>query len=78
MTLCSQPLSGLILRSERSECLEGSGGHGSRRRFAPPHHEAERDRAHDSYFVAFSRNRISAARSSGEPMRCSGILVPGV
>ena len=30
------------------------------------------------YFVAFSRNRISAARSAGEPMRCSGILVPGV
>ena len=28
--------------------------------------------------VARSRNRTSAARSSAEPMRCSGILVPGV
>ena len=28
--------------------------------------------------VAFSRNRISAARSSAEPIVCSGILVPGV
>ena len=26
------------------------------------------------FFVAFSKNRISAARSSGEPMRRSGIL----
>ena len=30
------------------------------------------------YFVAFSRNFTSAARSSAEPMVCSGILVPGV
>ena len=30
------------------------------------------------FFVARSKNRTSAARSSGEPMRCSGILVPGV
>ena len=28
--------------------------------------------------VARSRNRTSAARSSGSPMVCSGILVPGV
>jgi hypothetical protein len=32
-----------------------------------------------SYFVvARSRNFTSAARSCSEPMRCSGILVPGV
>ncbi len=31
-----------------------------------------------SYRVAFSRNFISAARSSAEPIVCSGILVPGV
>src|SRR5690606_16414929 len=29
-------------------------------------------------FVAVSRKSTSALRSSGEPMRCSGILVPGV
>jgi hypothetical protein len=29
-------------------------------------------------FVARSRNCTSAARSCAEPMRCSGILVPGV
>ena len=29
-------------------------------------------------FVARSRNCTSAARSCSEPMRCSGILVPGV
>jgi hypothetical protein len=29
------------------------------------------------YRVARSRNFIGAARSCGEPMRCSGILVPG-
>jgi hypothetical protein len=28
--------------------------------------------------VAFSRNFTKAARSSAEPIRCSGILVPGV
>jgi hypothetical protein len=31
-----------------------------------------------SYLVAFSRNLTSAARSSAEPIVCSGILVPGV
>ena len=32
-----------------------------------------------NYFVvARSRNFTSAARSCSEPMRCSGILVPGV
>jgi hypothetical protein len=30
------------------------------------------------FFVVFSKNLTSAARSSGEPMVCSGILVPGV
>jgi hypothetical protein len=30
------------------------------------------------HFVAFSKNRTSAARSSAEPICCSGILVPGV
>jgi hypothetical protein len=30
------------------------------------------------YLVAFSRNFTSAARSSAEPICCSGILVPGV
>ena len=30
------------------------------------------------HFVAFARKSVSALRSSAEPMRCSGILVPGV
>ena len=30
------------------------------------------------FFVAFARNSTSALRSSGEPIFCSGILVPGV
>src|ERR1043166_9016177 len=30
------------------------------------------------YFVAFAKKSTSALRSSAEPMRCSGILVPGV
>ena len=30
------------------------------------------------FIVAFCRNSTSALRSSGEPIFCSGILVPGV
>ena len=35
-------------------------------------------RAKADYFVAFARKSVSALRSASEPMRCSGILVPGV
>jgi hypothetical protein len=45
--------------------------------FAPLHPGCKRGPP-ARYFVARSKKFTSAARSSAEPMRCSGILGPGV
>ena len=40
--------------------------------------EREERRAKADYFVALAKKSVSALRFSAEPMRCSGIFVPGV